>query len=70
MERIPFIEAYAHTNRWEDAIIQTREAMKVTPVMNDPLCALWQRIERDCGENPLKADLDGLMDCSFLESGK
>ena len=66
MERIPFIEAYAHIGRWDDALEQTRAAMTVTPVMNDPLCALWQRIERDCEGNPVQEDLDGLLDCGFL----
>ena len=66
MERIPFIEAYARTGRWEDALKQTRAAMEVTPVMNDPLCALWQRIERESGENQVRNELDEFLDCSFL----
>ena len=70
MEHIPFIEAYAHTGRWEDALLQTEAAMTVTPVMNDPLCALWQRIERDSGENPVRSGLDDLLDCSFLKTSK
>ena len=70
MERIPFIEAYAHTGRWEDALLQTEAAMTVTPVMNDPLCALWQRIERYSGENPVRSGLDDLLDCSFLKTSK
>ena len=70
MERIPFIEAYAHTGRWTDALAQTEAAMTVTPVMNDPLCALWQRIERDCGNAPVKPELESLLDCSFLAGDK
>lgn len=66
MERIPFIEAYARTGRWEDALKQTRAAMEVTPVMNDPLCALWQRIERESGEDQVRNELDEFLDCSFL----
>ncbi len=62
MELLPFIEAYAHTGRTEDALERTEAAMQVTPVMNDPLCALWRRIERDTGERP--AALDELLDCS------
>ena len=64
MERIPFIEAYAHTGRPEDALEQTWIAMETTPLMNDPLCALWQRIERDTGVRP--DQVDELLDCSFL----
>ena len=66
MERIPFIEAYARTGRWKDALDHTRAAMEVTPVMNDPLCALWQRIERGTGENHVRNELDEFLDCSFL----
>ena len=67
MERIPFIEAYAHTGRWNDALLQTREAMTVTPLMNDPLCALWQRISRETGDIPMQTELDALLDCRFLK---
>ena len=67
MERIPFIEAYAHVGRWEDALAQTQAAMNVTPVMNDPLCALWARIRRDSGEVPVQSELDGLIECDFLK---
>ena len=67
MERIPFIEAYAHVGRWQDALEQTRAAMTVTPVMNDPLCALWNRIDRDSGEDPLSDEVYELLDCSFLK---
>ena len=67
MERIPFIEAYAHVGRWEDALSQSRSAMEVTPVMNDPLCALWQRIEKDCGELPVQSELDGLLAWDFMK---
>ena len=68
MERIPFIEAYAHVGRWQDALEQTRAAMTVTPVMNDPLCALWNRIDRDSGEGPLSDEVYELLDCSFLKN--
>lgn len=64
MERIPFIEAYAHTGRSENALEQTRIAMGTTPLMNDPLCALWQRIERDTGNHP--DELDEILSCGFL----
>ena len=41
--------------------------MDVTPVMNDPLCALWNRIDRDSGEDPLSDEVYELLDCSFLK---
>ena len=67
MERIPFIESYAHMSRWDDALEQTRAAMETTPVMNDPLCALWQRIGREMGEIPVDPALDELLNCEFLQ---
>ena len=71
MERIPFIEAYAQTGRWQEALDQTLSALDVTPLMNDPLCALWDRIQRNTGENPEEDRLNEVLDCGFLrqESG-
>ena len=65
MERIPFIEAYAHTGRADAALEQTRAALDVTPLMNDPLCALWNRIERETGSAP--GELSEMLDCGFLQ---
>lgn len=45
-ERIPFIEAYAHVGRWQEALDQTRLAAEVSPTMELVLCRLWQRIEQ------------------------
>ncbi len=45
-ERMPFIEAYAHTGRWQDALEQTRLAADISPAMQPVLCRLWQRIDR------------------------
>ena len=67
MERLPFIEAYAHVGRWEDALSQTQAAMQVTPVMNDPLCALWKRIEKETDGLPDRGALNEILDCGFLE---
>ena len=68
MERLPFIEAYAHTGRTEDALQQTREALQVTPLMNDPLCALWQRIGKETGSRP--DELGSILDCSLIDSSQ
>jgi hypothetical protein len=46
-ERFPFIEGYAMSGQWERALELSQESFKVTPLMQRPLCALWQRI----GEN-------------------
>jgi hypothetical protein len=45
-ERMPFIEAYAHVGRWQDALEQTRLAADISPAMQPVLCRLWQRIDR------------------------
>ena len=71
IERFPFIEGYAMQGRWDDAAAQSAAALAVTPVMNDPLCALWARIERnaeasDAAGAAIAAARAGL-DCGFLE---
>ena len=44
MERIPFIEGYAHVGKWSRAIELTHESLNVTPMMMPILCQLWERI--------------------------
>jgi hypothetical protein len=44
MERIPFIEGYAHEGNWERAVELTHESLNVTPMMEPVLCRLWERI--------------------------
>jgi hypothetical protein len=46
-ERLPFIEGYAHTGNWEQALDLSRQTAKITPVMNPVLCQLWKRLEQD-----------------------
>ncbi len=53
MERLPFVEGYAHTGQWPRALELSREASAITPLMQPILCRLWQRIER---ETPPGAD--------------
>ncbi len=70
MERIPFIEGYAHQSEWEKALRLTHEMLEVTPMMNNPLCALWQRIEREIAPGAANktavAEASALLDCTFL----
>lgn len=47
LERVPFIEGYAHTGNWERAYEETQEAYSVSPLLSAPLCQLWQRIAAD-----------------------
>lgn len=48
LENFIFIEAYAHTGKWEDARKLSQDAYKFSKeVMRPTLCALWNRIERE-----------------------
>jgi len=71
MERLPFIEGYANNSEWDQAYWQTEEALKVTPVMNNPLCALWNRIQNETIHSNEKEvtiqNINQLLDCSFLD---
>ena len=57
--------------RWNDAAAQSAAALAVTPVMNDPLCALWARIERNAETSDAAgaaiAAARAALDCGFLE---
>ena len=44
-ERIPFIEAYAHTGRWDRAEALSDEALEINKFMAPMLCDAWERIE-------------------------
>ncbi len=69
VERFPFIEGYAHTGNWGDAVAQSGEAAAVTPLIQPALCRLWDRIGRQVAETPqasaaIKQALQGL-DCGL-----
>ncbi|NMA13054.1 MAG: hypothetical protein GX933_07740 [Chloroflexi bacterium] len=70
IERVPFIEGYAHMNRWEDAATQSKAMLKISPLYNDVLCALWQRIDRETPDSASKSAADqeigSLLNCEFL----
>lgn len=67
VERLPFIEGYAHAGRWEDAVSQSEETLAVTPVMQPVLCQLWQRIAADTEDSPEKQlamdEIGALLQC-------
>jgi hypothetical protein len=46
-ERLVFIEGYAHTGKWQQALELSRETRQVTAVMQPVLCRLWQRIDQN-----------------------
>lgn len=70
MERIPFIEGYAHTGQWEKAGALSDEMMDISPLYNDPLCALWKRINRTTAASAARevtfASVWEKLDCQFL----
>lgn len=64
-ERVPFIEAYAHTRDWDQAVDLTLEAIEIDKFMRAMLCDTWERIladlpaseERDAGILKVEASL-------------
>ncbi len=54
MERVPFIEGYAHTANWQRAHELTQQAGDITPLMQPVLCRLWQRIDDQAPASPAK----------------
>ena len=68
-ERLPFIEGYAHTARWEDAVTQTQETLAITPVMQPVLCKLWQKIAAEIETSPEQQqaldEIDQTLQCQF-----
>jgi hypothetical protein len=70
MERVPFIEGYAQMSRWEDAATQSKAMLTISPLYNDVLCALWQRIDRETPDSASKSAADqeigSLLNCEFL----
>ena len=69
LERFPFIEGYAHTGNWEEALQLTQQSYAVSPeVMRPMLCKLWERIKRNTESTPRQDDTfqsaQKLMECS------
>ncbi len=54
MERLVFIEGYAHVGDWEKARALSLKAAEITPLMRPPLCRLWQRIARETAPDPAR----------------
>ena len=44
IERLPFIEGYAHVDQWEKAIDLSRKTIEISPLYQEITCALWNRI--------------------------
>ena len=52
MERLVFIEGYAHLGNWQRALELTRQTVDITAMAQPPVCALWQRISRTVAPTP------------------
>lgn len=68
-ERLPFIEGYAHTGQWEEAVRQTHKAFGKNPKYAARLCRLWDKIDREL-EIPSEAgreviELRAELQCEF-----
>ena len=56
-ENFVFIEAYAHTNDWENAYQLSTRAKRISPSYMTPLlCPLWKRIDVETPSSPLKKE--------------
>lgn len=63
-ERMPFIEGYAHLGRWDEAVQLSQDSLAVTPLMQPPLCALWQRIRAETPNSPEQQAALAALPCS------
>lgn len=63
-ERLPFIEGYAHVDKWERAAELSRQSAEISPAMRPVLCRLWQRI---AGQTPPSAEKDQILQAMLGE---
>ncbi len=54
VERLPFIEGYAHLGNWQRALALSHETRAITPAMAPVLCRVWDRIDRQTTPSPEK----------------
>ncbi|MEJ5224690.1 MAG: hypothetical protein WHV44_09565, partial [Anaerolineales bacterium] len=62
-ERVVFIEGYARVGRWDEALMLTRQARAITPLMQPMLCAAWERIAASGGDPAVTASIRAELDC-------
>ncbi len=55
-EYVPFIEAYAHVGRWDEALHWTQVALERNPEVSGMICHLWFRIEEETVDAPARAE--------------
>lgn len=55
LERFPFIEGYAHTGNWSQAVTLSRDSYTISPqVMQPMVCRLWERIAQQTAQSAEK----------------
>jgi hypothetical protein len=54
-ERLPFIEGYARSGDWENALNLTRETAAVSPLYQPMLCQLWQDLAAESADSAAKS---------------
>jgi hypothetical protein len=54
LERLPFIEGYAHRSQWPRALDLSLQSLQVTSLTQPSLCALWKRIDASTPPGPEK----------------
>lgn len=69
LENFVFIEAYAHTQNWEQAISLSQSTYKFSKdYLRSPLCALWDRIDRETAPSLEKtnsmSEVRRILDCA------
>ncbi len=71
-ERFVFIEAYAHRGNWPRAIELSRATLQITPLVQAPLCRVWQRIAAHTADSSEKLQALGPVEaelgCRLAES--
>lgn len=63
-EWIPFIEGYAHTGRWSDAVTLTQAVLEKEPRMAPRLCDVWNGLENTYPETVEIQEIRSKLDCT------
>lgn len=69
LERLPFIEGYAHVGEWDKAQQLTHEIAAEQSIQT-MICALWQRVETSMtlseAEAKIVNDMQAMLECTYI----
>jgi hypothetical protein len=69
VESTPFIEGYANTGQWDQALALTERAMEYSHAVDPVLCRLWARIDYETTDSLQKQEtlllIDEQLSCGF-----